>query len=140
MISALLISLVIAVPIGIISAIKQYSRLDYTVTAFSFVGLSVPSFWLGLMVIIFFAVLPKGWHDFNGMAWMPYLPPGGITDIDQEGNVLNRAYHLVLPVSVLAFINIANWSRFIRASMLEVLRQDYVRTAWAKGLRMHAIV
>lgn len=139
MVSALLISLLIALPIGIISAVKQYSRLDYAATAFSFVGLSMPSFWLGLMLIIFFAVLPRGWHD-QGLSWMPYLPTGNITDVGKEDDVLNRIYHLVLPVSVLAFINIANWSRFIRASMLEVLRQDYVRTAWAKGLSMRKVV
>jgi peptide/nickel transport system permease protein len=140
MTSSLLLALIIAFPIGIISAIRQYSRLDYAVTTFSFVGLSMPSFWLGLMLIIFFAVLPREWHDRLGWSWMPYLPTGNIFDVGKEGDVLNRIYHLVLPVTVLAFINIAGWSRYVRSSMLEVLRQDYVRTAWAKGLAVRAVI
>ncbi|MFL5735294.1 MAG: ABC transporter permease [Chloroflexia bacterium] len=139
-ITALTISLLIALPIGIISAIRQYSRMDYAVTAFSFVGLSMPTFWLGLMLIIFLAVLPKLWHQQNGWIWLPYLPPGYIADTGQEGNVANRVYHLVLPVAVLAFVSIAGYSRFVRSSMLEVLRQDYVRTAWAKGLSQRVVI
>jgi peptide/nickel transport system permease protein len=140
MVGSLLLSLIIAFPIGIISALKQYSRLDYAVTTFSFVGLSMPSFWLGLMLIIFFAVLPREWHDRWGWSWMPYLPTGNIYDIGREGDFFNRIYHLTLPVSVLAFINVAGWSRYIRASMLEVMKQDYVRTAWAKGVTMRAVI
>jgi peptide/nickel transport system permease protein len=140
MVTALLVSLLIAFPLGIISAIKQYSKLDYTVTAFSFLGLSMPSFWLGLMLIIFFAVLPRQWHDNVGLSWMPYLPTGDIADIGKHDDILNRVYHLILPVTVLAFIQIAGWSRFVRASMLEVMRQDYVRTAWAKGLGFRRII
>lgn len=140
MTTSLLISLLIAFPIGIISAIKQYSRLDYTVTTFSFLGLSMPSFWLGLMLIIFLAVIPR---ELNraGATWLPYLPPGSIySDPNLEGNVFNRIYHLILPVTVLAFINVAGWSRYVRSSMLEVLRQDYVRTAWSKGLTMRTVI
>jgi peptide/nickel transport system permease protein len=137
---ATLVSIIIALPLGIISAIKQYSRLDYAVTGFSFVGLAMPSFWLGLMLIIFMAVLPKTWRESNGWQWLPFLPPGDTYDSQQEDNILNRIYHLVLPVSVLAFIQIASLSRFVRASMLEVLRQDYVRTAWAKGLSQRVVI
>jgi peptide/nickel transport system permease protein len=140
MITALLVSLAIAFPIGIISAIKQYSRLDYSITTLSFVGISMPSFWLGLILIIFLAVIPRQLHDIEGWSWMPYLPPGNINDLDREGDIFNRVWHLILPVSVLAFINVAAWSRFVRASMLEVLKQDYVRTAWAKGLAMRKVV
>jgi peptide/nickel transport system permease protein len=139
--TALLVSLLIAFPIGIISAIKQYSKLDYTVTTFSFLGLSMPSFWLGLMLIIFLSVIPRDLHDNKGFNWIPPLPTGGIySDPDLEGNVFNRIYHLILPVTVLAFINVAGWSRYVRSSMLEVLRQDYVRTAWAKGLAMRTVI
>ena len=138
-VSALLVALVLAFPIGIISAIRQYSRLDYTVTAFSFVGLSMPTFWLGLMLIIFLAVIPKQ-LNLQGATWLPYLPPGGLSDIDKGGDVLNRLYHLVLPVTVLATVQVAQFSRFIRGSMLEVLRQDYVRTAWAKGLSQRMVI
>lgn len=139
-ITSLIISLLIALPVGIISAVRQYSKLDYTVTAFSFLGLSMPTFWLGLMLIIFLAVLPKLWHTQNGWPWLPYLPVGYISDTGQEGNVANRIYHLVLPVTVLAFVSIAGYSRFVRSSMLEVLRQDYVRTAWAKGLSQRVVI
>jgi peptide/nickel transport system permease protein len=138
--SALTISLLIALPIGIISAIRQYSRLDYTVTTFSFLGLSMPSFWLGLMLIIFFAVIPRQLHDHSGLTWLPYMPTGNLSDVGREDDVLNRIYHLILPVSVLAFIQMAAWARYVRSSMLEVLRQDYVRTAWAKGLKMRAVI
>ncbi|HET9496378.1 MAG TPA: ABC transporter permease [Chloroflexia bacterium] len=138
-VTAMVLSIIVAVPIGIISAIRQYSRLDYTVTAFSFVGLSMPTFWLGLMLVIFAAVLPKQ-ANLNGLSWMPYLPPSAAYDIDQQDNIINRIYHLILPVTVLAFVNIAQYSRYVRASMLEVLRQDYVRTAWAKGLAQRTVI
>ncbi len=138
--TSLLLSILIAFPIGIISAIRQYSRLDYAVTTFSFIGLSMPTFWLGLMLIIFLAVLPKQWHTQNHWDWLPYLPPGDPYDVHQDGNLINRIYHLVLPVTVLSFVNIAQYSRFVRGSMLEVLRQDYVRTAWAKGLSQRVVI
>ncbi|MEP6776249.1 MAG: ABC transporter permease, partial [Chloroflexota bacterium] len=130
-----LISVLIALPIGIISAIRQYSRLDYTVTAFSFVGLSMPTFWLGLMLIIALAIIPKQLYN-QGWTWLPFLPPGETGD----DNVASRLYHLVLPVMVLSFVNVAGLSRYVRASMLEVLRQDYVRTAWAKGLQQRVVI
>lgn len=139
-ITSQLISILIAFPIGIISGIRQYSRLDYTVTTFSFFGLAMPSFWLALMLIIFTAVLPKTWHDQFGWDWLPYLPPGNAWDVGQENNIINRIYHLILPVTVLSFIQVAGLSRFVRSSMLEVLRQDYVRTAWAKGLSQRVVI
>ncbi len=138
--SSLLLALLIALPIGIISAVRQYSRLDYSVTAFSFVGLSMPTFWLGLMLIIFLGVMPKLLHIQNHWDWLPYLPPGYISDTGQDGNIVNRLYHLILPVTVLSFVNIAAYSRYVRSSMLEVLKQDYVRTAWAKGLSQRVVI
>lgn len=138
-VSSLLLSIIIALPIGIISAVRQYSRLDYTVTAFSFFGLSMPTFWLGLMLIVFAGVLAKQLNE-SGWSWVPYFPTGFAYDIDQENNLVNRIYHLVLPVAVLSFVSVAQYSRYVRASMLEVLRQDYVRTAWAKGLAQRAVI
>jgi peptide/nickel transport system permease protein len=91
------------------------------------------------MMVIFLGVLPKQIHD-AGATWLPYLPTGFAYDTDQQDNIVNRMYHLVLPVTVLAFVSIAQFSRFIRASMLEVMRQDYVRTAWAKGLAQRTII
>ncbi|MEO5953617.1 MAG: ABC transporter permease [Chloroflexia bacterium] len=137
--SSLFLSILIAFPVGIIAAIRQYSRLDYAVTAFSFVGLSMPAFWLGLMLVIFLGVQAKTLHD-SGWTWLPYLPVGFASDTDQEGNIFNRIYHLILPVTVLSFVNIAGFSRYVRSSMLEVLRQDYVRTAWAKGLAQRTVI
>jgi peptide/nickel transport system permease protein len=101
----------------------------------------MPTFWLGLMMIIVFAVLAKQLHD-DGWTWLPYLPTGDTTDNEPEGtfNVINRIYHLILPVIVLSFVNVAGLSRYVRSSMLEVLRQDYVRTAWAKGLQQRSII
>jgi peptide/nickel transport system permease protein len=139
-ISAQLITILVAIPIGIIAAVRQYSKLDYTVTAFSFVGIAMPTFWMGLMLIIFLAVIPKQLNVANNWPWLPYFPPGNVSDTGREGEIINRIYHLVLPVSVLAFFSIAGLSRFVRASMLEVLRQDYVRTAWAKGLAQRAVI
>lgn len=133
MFSAVLVSLVIALPIGIYSAVRQYSRLDYGLTAFSFFGLSMPPFWFGIMLVILFAVNFKAWG-------LPYLPPGGLSEPGREGDVLNRLSHLVLPVMVLSLVATANWSRYIRSGMLEVLQQDYVRTAWAKGLKPRVII
>ncbi len=138
--TSLIISILIAFPLGIISAIRQYSRLDYAVTTMSFVGLAMPTFWLGLMLIIFLAVLPKLNHINNGVTWLPYLPPGNISDLGRENDIVNRIYHLILPVMVLSFVNVAGYSRFVRSSMLEVLRQDYVRTAWSKGLSQRVVI
>jgi peptide/nickel transport system permease protein len=133
MLSSVLVSLIIAFPIGVLSAIRQYSKLDYAVTMFSFFGLSMPVFWFGLMLIILFAVNFKAWG-------LPYLPTGGLSDPGMEGDIGNRIWHLILPVTVLSIVSVAGWSRYIRSSMLEVLRQDYVRTAWAKGLQQRVVI
>jgi peptide/nickel transport system permease protein len=133
MLSSVLVSLLIAFPIGVLSAIRQYSKLDYAVTMFSFFGLSMPVFWFGLMLIILFAVNFKAWG-------LPYLPTGGLADPGLENDIGNRVWHLILPVTVLSIVSVAGWSRYIRSSMLEVLRQDYVRTAWAKGLQQRVVI
>ncbi len=135
MVASLLISLGVGVFLGIFSAIRQYSKADYAVTAFSFFGLSMPTFWLGLMLILIFALQFKEWHaHVPWLSWLPYLPVAGIYDTGQEGNFLNLLKHLVLPAVTLSLIQIAGWGRFVRASVLEVLNQDYIRTARAKGL------
>ncbi len=139
------ISLVIAIPIGIISAVKQYSRLDYAVTTFSFFGIAMPVFWFGLLVIIIFGLQFQEWG-------LPYFPtgdvftqrvlPGSIQDVlnIEPYTIADRAIHLFLPVMVLTLLYLAGWSRYMRSSMLEVLRQDYVRTARSKGLRERAVI
>lgn len=136
-ISATLLSLIIAVPIGIYSAVHQYSRLDYLVTSGTFLGTSMPVFWLGTMLILIFAFKFKQWG-------LPYLPPGSVSGVRdytlpmighiEAGSLSDQLLRLILPTITLSLLLMANWSRYTRSSMLEVLRQDYVRTARAKGL------
>mgnify|MGYP005853023769 CR=1 FL=1 len=129
MTAATLVSLAVAVPIGVFSAVKQYSTLDYTTTAFSFIGISMPIFWMGLMMIILFAVKFKEWG-------LPSLPAGGVVALRgaNAGTLSDRFLHLLMPTAALALLYMATWSRFMRTAMLDVLHQDYVRTARAKGL------
>ncbi len=141
MATATVLSLLVAVPIGIISAVRQYSFLDYVSTTASFFGSAMPVFWFGLMMVLLFSYKFREWG-------LPFMPAGGVT-LDRpapQGNVLNylqaspgglldRVVHVVMPTIVLSLNYMAAWSRFTRSSMLEVLRQDYVRTARAKGLR-----
>jgi peptide/nickel transport system permease protein len=126
----MLIAVLIAIPIGIISAIRQYSTFDITVTTFSFAGQAIPEFWLGLILILIFYAWLK--NPFTGE---PLLPPGGMTSVNSAGFDLgDRILHLILPVMTGALGWIAWYSRFLRSSMLEVIHQDYIRTARAKGL------
>jgi len=127
------VTLVIAIPIGIISAVRQYSKLDNVVTTLSFVGISLPNFWFGSMLIFAFAVFPHE-HGF------PTIFPEGGMHSNNENGLLDLAWHLVLPVIVLAVQSIAQYARYIRSSMLEVLSQDYIRTARAKGLAENRVV
>jgi len=136
-VSAVLLSLLVGVPVGIYSAVHQYSKTDYVVTTATFFGTAMPVFWLGLMLILVFAFKFKEWG-------LPYLPPGSVYSLRSYtmpilGNVAPRSLqdqflHLILPTITLSLLFMAGWSRFTRSSMLEVLRQDYVRTARAKGL------
>jgi peptide/nickel transport system permease protein len=131
--AAFLITLLIALPIGIISAVRQYSWLDHLSTTFGFVGYSVPPFWSGLMLIIVFSVKFRDWG-------LPALPASGMTTLGSDGVLADRLVHLVLPVTVLALFNAAHYSRFVRSSMLEVIGQDYIRAARAKGLSDGAVL
>lgn len=121
--SALVLGLLIAVPIGIYSAVRQYSKLDYLFVTGSFLGISIPSFFLGLILIYVFS-LKLGW-----------LPSGGMMELGVENGFWSRLKHMVLPLIVLT-ANVAGRNiRYVRSSMLEILGQDYLRTARAKGLR-----
>jgi peptide/nickel transport system permease protein len=122
------LSVLIALPIGIYSALRKYSRLDYLVTSLSFFGVSMPTFWFGLMLMVIFAV------DLH------WLPTSGVSTPGLENDPIDRLKHLILPVTVLSLFNVAQWSRFMRASMLEVLGLEYLRTARAKGLGEAAVV
>jgi peptide/nickel transport system permease protein len=124
----LLVVAIVAIPIGILSAIKQYSAFDITVTGLSFMGQAIPDFWLGLILILVFYVGLD--NPFTGES---LLPGGGMSTIGAGFSIIDRIRHLILPVSVGVVGWVAWWSRFLRSSMLEVINQDYIRTARAKG-------
>lgn len=130
---ALLIAAAISLLLGVISAMKHYSALDHIITFFSFVGISLPTFWLAWILIIIFGVKFKEWG-------LPYLPPSRAYDAGLENDLADRLMHLILPVTVLSLTHIAGWSRYLRSQMLETLRMDYIRTAWAKGLKKRTII
>src|SRR5919204_4203841 len=125
---ATLIAIAIAIPTGIYSAVRQYSWADYLVTAFSYFGLAMPTFWFGIMLMIVFSV------------YLGWLPTSGMHTPGQEGDPLDLLRHLAMPVAVLALIEVAVVSRFMRSAMLEVLSQDYLRTARAKGVRESVVI
>jgi len=125
-----LLALLLAVVIGVYSALRQYSAFDYTATTFSFVGLAIPVFWLALMLQVLFVNIYL-WFDVR----IFYVASLSSVDAGHGLNyALDRAQHLALPVMVLMVASIAQYSRYMRASMLEVVNSDYVRTARAKGL------
>jgi peptide/nickel transport system permease protein len=124
--TALILTLIIALPLGILSAVKQYSRLDYFLTTFNFVGISIPQFWLALMLLYLFGVT-LGWFPVRGMG-SPYAEEG------TWNSIVDTFRHFTLPVISVTLVGLAGYMRYQRAAMLEVIRQDYIRTARAKGL------
>jgi peptide/nickel transport system permease protein len=120
--AGLLIAVVLSLVFGVVAAIFQYSFFDHLFSAISFFGMAMPVFWFGLMLQLLFAV-HLGW-----------LPTSGMGSFEEDG-ITGTIRHLILPASVLGVGSIAFWSRYVRSSMLEVIRQDYMRTARAKGLR-----
>ncbi len=132
---SLAVTLGIAIPIGILSAVRQYSLLDHAVTTVAFAGQSVPIFWLGLMLIIVFHVVLR-----NPVTGAPLAPGGGMYTLGEPYSILDRLHHLILPVSMLAVVGTATYTRYMRASMLEVIGQDYIRTAHAKGTRVRRVL
>jgi peptide/nickel transport system permease protein len=126
--ATLLVTGIIAIPIGILSAIKQYSIFDIAATTLSFMGQAIPEFWLGLiLILIFYATLD------NPVTGEPLFPPGGMYTIGTDFSIWDRIHHLILPVTMGMVGWVAWYSRFLRSSMLEVINQDYIRTARAKG-------
>ncbi|WP_349410126.1 ABC transporter permease [Pseudalkalibacillus sp. SCS-8] len=123
-----LLAVLISIPFGILSARKPYTLTDYSVTFTSFLGLATPNFWLGLVLIMFLSV-QFGW-----------FPTGGIATLNEPFSVWDRIHHLILPAFVLATADMAALTRYTRTSMLEVLKQDYIRTARAKGFREQKVV
>jgi peptide/nickel transport system permease protein len=153
---ALLVAFVLSIPAGIISAIRQHGPLDYTITFFNFIGVSIPIFWLGLILIYVFAVnfrqfLPAGGLSTPGIS----APDWGLIAQQMNGDfgttfsaywdklwgfIADRARYLILPVAALAALQMAQWTRFMRSSMLEVIQLDYIRTARSKGLQERLVI
>jgi peptide/nickel transport system permease protein len=133
---SLIFATIAAVLVGVWSALRQYSPSDYALTGLAYVGLAIPAFWFGLILIQFLAVWPQqvlGWSE----------PPFyfiGLSSVDEEGSLLDTARHMVLPILALTVGLVAVWSRFTRTSMLDALSSDYVRTARAKGVPQHRVV
>lgn len=131
MVTAEVVIIILSVVLGIYSAVRQYSLFDNVLTGLSFVGYSLPIFFIALMLMFIFAVQFKEWG-------LPYLPTGA--DVWDFGNLRELILHLVLPVASLATIQVAAYTRYLRSSMLEVLSQDFIRTARAKGLSQRAVI
>lgn len=131
----MLVAILIAIPIGIFSAVKQYSLFDLIATTFSFAGQAIPEFWLGLVLIIIFYVWLK-----NPVTGEPLLPSGGMSTINSGFSLTDRLSHLVLPVLTGALGWVAWYSRFLRSSLLEILPQNFLRSARARGLPERRVI
>ena len=123
--SALLLSILVALPIGVLSAIRQYSLFDQAATTFAFLGFSIPTFFSGILMILIFSVY---------LGWLPFVYDSQVTGF------LPNLKQSIMPILVLGLAGSAQLMRFVRASMLETISQDYVRTARAKGLREQSVV
>jgi peptide/nickel transport system permease protein len=133
MLTGEVVILALSLLIGIYSALRQYSTLDYIFTAFSFIGYSMPVFWLGLILMYVFAVNFKRWG-------LPYFPTVGMYDLTVGPTVGQILWHMTLPLVTMSAVSIAGYSRFVRSQMLEVIGQDYIRTAYAKGLPRRMVI
>ena len=138
--------LLLAIPIGIISAVKQYSLFDHVFTVIAYAGRSIPIFWFGLILIIVFHSTLE-WPSWAGESWAgkPLFPGSGMYDVRLQRELghtpwWDYLHHLVLPVAMLSVFGAAEYMRYMRASMLEVIHQDYIRTARGKGLRERAVL
>jgi peptide/nickel transport system permease protein len=126
--SSMALAIVIGTLIGMLGAVRRNSVFDYFATTGAMLALSFPTFWFGLMAIYVFAI---------ELRW---LPSGGMFELGEEGNPWDLLRHLVLPVMVLSLVLVATWSRYARSSFLEVIQQDYIRTARSKGVGMGRIL
>ena len=127
MASSTLLAVLFGTWVGVLGATRRYSLADYLATIGAMVALSIPTFWFGLVMIYVFSV------------WLGWLPSGNMYT-SGGGKLLDYARHLALPCLVLTLVTVATWSRYMRASMLDVINQDYIRTARAKGLRPGAVL
>jgi len=130
---SLVLELIIAIPLGVIAATKQYSKTDYAITAIALTGISLPTFFLATFLKLIFSV-KLGWFDLFGLVGRDHQ------SLDAMGQFLDKANHLVLPIVTLTIISIGGLMRYTRTNMLEVLNADYIRTARAKGLSEHKVI
>ena len=130
---AFILEIIIAIPLGVLAATKQYSRTDYVITAAALVGISLPTFFFATLLKLLFSV-KLGWFDLYGLVGRGYA------QLDSMGQFLDKANHLVLPIATLVIVSIGGYMRYTRTNMLEVLNADYIRTARAKGLSEHTVI
>jgi peptide/nickel transport system permease protein len=126
--AALLLTLVLGIPLGVLSAVKRNGLVDYLVTGLAFLGMSVPVFWFGIILIIVFSVQ------------LGLLPSAGMYTLGEPFSVADRLRYLIMPTAVLAIANLAQITRYTSSSVLGTLAEDYVRTARAKGLAERAVL
>ena len=131
-ICSLILSVVIAIPCGVISATHQRTKIDYVVTVFAFMGLSIPAFFFGMLLIKIFSV-DLGWLPISGM-----VTAG--TSYTGWAQALDIGKHMILPMIVLGLMNTASLMRYTRSDMIEILKTDYIRTANAKGVKKKSII
>ena len=128
-----ILQLLIAIPLGVIAATKQYSRTDYAISAGALVGISLPTFFFATILKLVFSV-KLGWFDLYGLVGRDYA------QLDAMGQFLDKANHLVLPILTITIVSIGSYMRYTRTNMLEVLNADYIRTARAKGLSERKVI
>jgi len=133
MITVEVVVLIFSILIGIYSALHQYSVMDNLITTLSFIGYSMPIFWAAMMLMYIFGLNFKRWG-------LPYFPLVGMYELDVGPTILQIIWHMVLPVASLSIVSIAGYSRYVRSQMLEVINQDYIRTAYAKGMPVRRVI
>ena len=130
---AMVLELIIAIPLGVIAATKQYSKTDYTISVLALAGISLPTFFFASLLKLLFSV-KLGWFDLFGLTGRNY------EQLSAMGQFLDKAHHLVLPIITLVVISVGSLMRYTRTNMLEVLNADYIRTARAKGLNEKTVI
>lgn len=130
---AMVLELIIAIPLGVIAATKQYSKTDYTISVLALAGISLPTFFFASLLKLLFSV-KLGWFDLFGLTGRNY------EQLSAMGQFLDKAHHLVLPIVTLVVISVGSLMRYTRTNMLEVLNADYIRTARAKGLDEKTVI
>ena len=130
---AMVLELILAIPLGVVAATKQYSKTDYTISVLALAGISLPTFFFASLLKLLFSV-KLGWFDLFGLTGRNY------EQLNAMGQFLDKAHHLVLPIITLVVISVGSQMRYTRTNMLEVLNADYIRTARAKGLDERTVI